>query len=309
MAGYESAFQAIDETIADCCLRELPWEFSANIWRADPTSNARCVLPKTLSLCRLVISFQLLNTRCSKFSLTSVSTKLLFHKTSLPQNFFSTFCHRGKECTVSSFAGFDCQKAQKKGTGQFCKVFISLKCRIPRKSVDYQILVFLLISLLTLAPRLRQRISEVYRIGRPLILKILKMDKSPLKNKKKVSICRSMMTAAQDKMEHHSPYEALTAYNKAVIFAPHVEDHLSRACADRAACLLEIGDPESALKDIEHALAIDDYPFEKLFELEERRGHALLGMKQFGRARESFQKAIARLEDAAGFLHKKMVDR
>jgi tetratricopeptide (TPR) repeat protein len=195
MAGYESAFQAIDETIADCCIRELPWEFSANIWRVDPSTNAR------------------------------------------------------------------------------------------------------------------QRISEVYRIGRPLILKILKMDKSPLKNKKKVSICRSMMTAAQDKMEHHSPYEALTAYNKAVIFAPHVEDHLSRACADRAACLLEIGDPESALKDIEHALAIDDYPFEKLFELEERRGHALLGMKQFGRARESFQKSIARLEDAAGFLHKKMVDR
>ena len=90
MAGYESAFQAIDETIADCCLRELPWEFSANIWRADPTSNARCVLPKTLSLCRLVISFQLLNTRCSKFSLTSVSTKLRFHKTSFPQNFFAT---------------------------------------------------------------------------------------------------------------------------------------------------------------------------------------------------------------------------
>ena len=244
-----------------------------------------------------------------KHSLFKILSDLRFHKTSFQQNFFSTFCHRGKECTVSSFAGFDCQKAQKKGTGQFCKVFISLKCRIPRKSVDYQILVFLLISLLTLAPLLRQRISEVYRIGRPLILKILKMDKSPLKNKKKVSICRSMMTAAQDKMEHHSPYEALTAYNKAVIFAPHVEDHLSRACADRAACLLEIGDPESALKDIEHALAIDDYPFEKLFELEERRGHALLGMKQFGRARESFQKAIARLEDAAGFLHKKMVDR
>ena len=41
MAGYESAFQAIDETIADCCLRELPWEFSANIWRGDPTTNAR----------------------------------------------------------------------------------------------------------------------------------------------------------------------------------------------------------------------------------------------------------------------------
>ena len=44
MAGYESAFQAIDETSADCCLRELPWEFSANIWRADPNTNARCVI-------------------------------------------------------------------------------------------------------------------------------------------------------------------------------------------------------------------------------------------------------------------------
>merc|ERR1711962_301837 len=93
-------------------------------------------------------------------------------------------------------------------------------------------------------------------MGRPLILKILKMDKSPLKNRKKVSICRSMMTAAQEKMQHSSHYEALTAYNKAVIFAPHCEDHLSRACADRAACLLEIGDPESALQDIDLALAI-----------------------------------------------------
>ena len=135
------------------------------------------------------------------------------------------------------------------------------------------------------------------------------MDKSPLKNRKKVSICRSMMTAAQDKMEHHSPYEALTAYNKAVIFAPHLEDHLSRACADRAKCLLEIGDHESALNDIEQAIAVDDYPFEKLFELEERRGHAFYGMKQFEKARGSFLKAIARLEDAAGFLHRKFVER
>lgn len=135
------------------------------------------------------------------------------------------------------------------------------------------------------------------------------MDKSPLKNKKKVSICRSMMTAATEKMKHNSPYEALTAYNKAVIFAPHVEDHLSRACADRAACLLQIGDCESALRDIEQALAIDEYPFEKLFELEERRGHAFFGMRQFEKARNSFAKAISRLEDAAGFLHKKMVDR
>ena len=76
MAGYENAFQAMDETIADCCLRELPWEFSANLWRdTEP-------------------------------------------------------------------------------------------------------------SVLTT----RQRIAEVYSIGRPLILKILSMDKSPMKNKKKVSV-------------------------------------------------------------------------------------------------------------------------
>ena len=86
MAGFENAFQAIDETIADCCLRELPWEFCANLWR-----DSRDVTP-------------------------------------------------------------------------------------------------------------RQRLSEVYRLGRPLILKILSMDKSPMKNKKKVSICRSMMTAAAGKM-------------------------------------------------------------------------------------------------------------
>ena len=137
MAGFENAFQAIDETIADCCLRELPWEFCANLWRDSRD--------------------------------------------------------------VSS----------------------------------------------------RQRIAEVYRLGRPLILKILSMDKSPMKNKKKVSICRSMMTAAAGKMEARSPYEALNAYNKAVVFAPNVEDHLSRACSDRAQCLLEIGDPELALQDIE----------------------------------------------------------
>ena len=212
-----------------------------------------------------------------------------------PKHFLFQKCRENFVLSRREYSVSSC-RLSKTLLASFCQVFINLMQNSPH------------IHRLAEIP-IRQRISEVYRIGRPLILKILKMDKSPLKNKKKVSICRSMMTAAQDKMEHHSPYEALTAYNKAVIFAPHVEDHLSRACADRAACLLEIGDPESALKDIEHALAIDDYPFEKLFELEERRGHALLGMKQFGRARESFQKAIARLEDAAGFLHKKMVDR
>ena len=195
MAGYENAFQAIDETIADCCLRELPWEFSANLWRNTSENNAR------------------------------------------------------------------------------------------------------------------QRIAEVYRIGRPLILKVLKTDKSPMKNKKKVSICKSMMTTAADKMESRSPYEALSAYNKAVVFAPNVEDHLSRACSDRAACLLEIGDPALALRDIEQALAIDDYPFEKLFELEERKGQCFVGIKQYENARKSFTKAISLLDDAAGFLHKKFVER
>ena len=196
MAGYENAFQRIDETIADCCLRELPWEFCANLWR---------------------------------------------------------------DCNSDASA--------------------------------------------------RQRITEVYRIGRPLILKILSMDKSPMKNKKKISICKSMMTAAAGKMEARSPYEALNAYNKAVVFAPNVEDHLSKACSDRAACLLEIGDPELALADIEAALAIDDYPFEKRFELEERRGHCYVGTKQFEKAKKSFMKAISLLDDAAGFLHRKFVER
>jgi len=195
MAGFEHAFQAIDETISDCCLRELPWEFSSNLWKSSHVNNTR------------------------------------------------------------------------------------------------------------------ERIVEVYRIGRPLILKILKMDKSPLKNKKKLSICKSMMSAGQEKMETKCPYEALNAYNKAVVFAPHQEDHLSRAVSDRAACLLEIGDPALALRDIEAALAIDSYPFEKLFELEERRGHSFLGMKQYDNARTSFNKAILLLEDAAGFLHKRFVER
>jgi len=195
MANFQNAFQAIDETIADCCLRELPWHLINDLWKPDLNDNTR------------------------------------------------------------------------------------------------------------------QRITEVYRVGRPLILKILKTDKSPLKNKKKLSICKSMMKAGHDKMESRSPYEALNAFNKAVMFAPHQEDHLSRAVSDRAACLLEIGDPALALRDIEQALAIDDYPFEKLFELEERRGHCFFGMKQYENARTSFTKAISLLEDAAGFLHKRFVER
>ena len=126
MAGYESAFQAIDETIADCCLRELPWEFSANIWRADPTSNARCALPKTLSLCRLVISFQLLNTLCSKFSLTSVSTKLLFHKTSFPPS-----VTEGKNALCLPSLALTVRKPRKRGLANFAKYSSVLNAEFP----------------------------------------------------------------------------------------------------------------------------------------------------------------------------------
>ena len=42
-----------------------------------------------------------------------------------------------------------------------------------------------------------QRIAEVYRRGRPLILHLIKTDKSPMKNMKKLSIARSMMDAGK----------------------------------------------------------------------------------------------------------------
>ena len=122
MAGYESAFQAIDETIADCCIRELPWEFSANIWRVDPSTNARCVI-KNILFVVLSFSCQLLNT--FPFKILS----------GLPQNFFSTFCHQQKECTVSSLAGLVCQKPKKKNRQAFAKSS-SVLCRMPRKSTD-----------------------------------------------------------------------------------------------------------------------------------------------------------------------------
>ena len=80
MAGYESAFQAIDETIADCCLRELPWEFSANIWRADPNTNARCVIKIFLFI---VIFFTFLDSHLNTFPFKILSG-FCFHKTSFP---------------------------------------------------------------------------------------------------------------------------------------------------------------------------------------------------------------------------------
>ena len=76
----------------------------------------------SLSLCHfLPISCQLLNT---------FPFKILF-----PQNFFSTFCHQQKECTVSSLAGLVCQKPQKKDRPAFAKCS-SVLFRMPRKSAD-----------------------------------------------------------------------------------------------------------------------------------------------------------------------------
>jgi hypothetical protein len=43
----------------------------------------------------------------------------------------------------------------------------------------------------------RQRLAEVYRRSRPLILHLIKTDKSPMKNMKKLSIARSMMDAGK----------------------------------------------------------------------------------------------------------------
>ena len=53
-----------------------------------------------------------------------------------PQNFFSTFCHQQKECTVSSLAGIGCQNPQKKDRPAFAKCSSVLCSRMPRKSAD-----------------------------------------------------------------------------------------------------------------------------------------------------------------------------
>jgi hypothetical protein len=42
-------------------------------------------------------------------------------------------------------------------------------------------------------------------------------------------------------------------YNKAVVFSPNSDDNLARACAERASCLLRLGDYARALADIEQA--------------------------------------------------------
>ena len=118
MAGYESAFQAIDETIADCCLRELPWEFSANIWRVDPTTNARCVikiilfivLPFSPHFLPTLKQFPFQNSR-----LASVSTKHLFYLLSPAE---------GMHCIFLGWLSLS--ETEEKEPASFCKVFISL---------------------------------------------------------------------------------------------------------------------------------------------------------------------------------------
>ena len=62
------------------------------------------------------------------------------------------------------------------------------------------------------------------------------------------------------------------------------------------------------LRDIELAIA-RGYPFESLYELEERRAYCYVGLKKFSLARKSFLMAISQLEDAAAFLSRKLVER
>lgn len=154
----------------------------------------------------------------------------------------------------------------------------------------------------------KTRLSEIYSMSRPLILHLIKADKSPIKNMKKLSIARSMIDAGKKNMENNNTYDALNMFNKAVIFAPNIDDNLSKACAERAACLLQLGDHKRALADIEQA-ELCEYQFERRFELEERKGLAYLGLRQFELAKQAFNQAISLLDDAAGFLQKKFVER
>jgi tetratricopeptide (TPR) repeat protein len=98
-------------------------------------------------------------------------------------------------------------------------------------------------------------------------------------------------------------------YNKAVVFSPNIDDNLARACADRASCLLRLGDFARALADIEQAQQADEYQFERRFELDERKGLAYLGLGRYAEATTAFTTAISLLEDGAGFLPRKFVER
>ena len=97
------------------------------------------------------------------------------------------------------------------------------------------------------------RIACVYKKARPLMLKVIKSDKSPLKNMKKQGISKSMRDTGKKKLESKKPLEALNMLNKSVLFANHVvapnqEDHLALALADRAEILIEMGDFHLALR-------------------------------------------------------------
>ena len=110
--------------------------------------------------------------------------------------------------------------------------------------------------------------------------------------------------------ESNNTLDALNMYNKAVVFSPNTDDNLARACADRASCLLRLGDYARALADIEQAQqAVDEYQFERRFELDERKGLAYLGLGRLAEAAAAFTTAISLLEDGAGFLQRKFVER
>ncbi len=55
--------------------------------------------------------------------------------------------------------------------------------------------------------------------------------------------------------------------------------------------------------------SIDEYQFERRFELDERKGLAYLGLGRLSEAREAFAASISLLEDGAGFLQRKFVER
>ena len=64
-----------------------------------------------------------------------------------------------------------------------------------------------------------------------------------------------MLDAGKKNMELNNTYDALNMYNKAVVFAPNIDDNLGKACAERAACLLRLGDHRRALVDIEQVIS------------------------------------------------------
>ena len=67
-----------------------------------------------------------------------------------------------------------------------------------------------------------------------------------------------MLDAGKKNMENNNTYDALNMFNKAVVFAPNIDDHLGKACAERAACLLQLGDYKRALADIEQVEVVSN---------------------------------------------------